>query len=288
VNIPEFINIPMDGLERIDPQATEFYRLFNEAFDLMENKKMEEAIPVLRTALEHDPEDSLTHYALATALTASNREPEAVKEYLKACTLYPRHAAWFDHLAVSQALTGDMEGALASWKKALVLDPGDAGAEADMGTALFELGRAEEGLLHLEKAIKIAPKFPEPYSRLGWELGKAGRLDEAIVPLRKAVELRPESVEYRVNLGYVLGMHGDYAEALAAFQKAVELSEGKDWRCLDMQAKAYDKVGRVAEAIASERQALDLALQQGNPQLVKRLRESLELYEQENAAAQAK
>lgn len=288
VNIPEFINIPTDGLEKIDPQATEFYRLFNEAFDLMENKKMEEAIPVLRTALEHDPEDPLTHYALATALTASNREPEAVKEYLKACTLYPRHAAWFDHLAVSQALTGNMEGALASWKKALALDPGDAGAESDMGTALFELGRAEEGLLHLEKAIKIAPKFPEPYSRLGWELGKAGRLDEAIVPLRKAVELRPESVEYRVNLGYVLGMHGDYAEALAAFQKAVELSEGKDWRCLDMQAKAYDKMGRVAEAIASERQALDLALQQGNPQLVKGLRENLERYEQENAAGQAK
>ncbi len=27
VNIPEFLNIPQDGLEKIDPQATEFYRL---------------------------------------------------------------------------------------------------------------------------------------------------------------------------------------------------------------------------------------------------------------------
>ena len=31
VNIPEFVNIPPDGLEKIDPQATEFYRLFDKA-----------------------------------------------------------------------------------------------------------------------------------------------------------------------------------------------------------------------------------------------------------------
>ena len=44
VNIPEFVNIPPDGMQHIDPQATEFYRLFNLAFDQMEKKETTEAI----------------------------------------------------------------------------------------------------------------------------------------------------------------------------------------------------------------------------------------------------
>ena len=44
VNIPEFVNIPPDGMQHIDPEATEFYRLFNLAFDQMEKKQTDEAI----------------------------------------------------------------------------------------------------------------------------------------------------------------------------------------------------------------------------------------------------
>src|SRR5207302_4119365 len=107
---------------------------------------------------------------------------------------------------ISQASTGDWEGAVVSWKKALALDPKDAGAESDMGTALFTMGRAEEGYLHLKKAMQIAPNYPEPYNRLGVALAKTGKLDEAVMLLLKAVELRPESMDYRVNLGYVQGL----------------------------------------------------------------------------------
>jgi Flp pilus assembly protein TadD len=287
VNIPEFVNIPMDGLERIDPQATEFYRLFNQAFDLMESKRITEAIEVLRTALQREPDDSLTHYMLATALTATDQENEAVKEYKTACTLFPRHAAWFDHLGISQASTGDWEGAVVSWKKALALDPKDAGAESDMGTALFTMGRAEEGYLHLKKAMQIAPNYPEPYNRLGVALAKTGKLDEAVMLLLKAVELRPESMVYRVNLGYVQGLRGDYAGALVSFQKAVALSEGKDWRCLDMMAKAYDKMGRYGEAAQAEQHAVELARQQHDAGLEAQLESELRKYE-ESASKEGK
>jgi dipeptidyl aminopeptidase/acylaminoacyl peptidase len=71
VNIPEFVNIPADGLAKIDPQATEFYRLFNQAYDLIENNQWTEAIPILRAALEKDPDFAVAHYGLATALLAN-------------------------------------------------------------------------------------------------------------------------------------------------------------------------------------------------------------------------
>jgi hypothetical protein len=77
VNIPEFVNVASDGLEKIDPQATEFYRLFNRVFELMENNRMAEAIPELRKALELDPDDALAHFSLATALSSEGQEREA-------------------------------------------------------------------------------------------------------------------------------------------------------------------------------------------------------------------
>ncbi|HEY4930214.1 MAG TPA: tetratricopeptide repeat protein [Terriglobales bacterium] len=281
VNIPEFVNVAPGGLEKIDPQATEFYRLFNQAYDLIENNKWPEAIPVLRQALEKDPDFAVAHYGLATALLANGQEGEALEEYRKACTLETDHPAWFDHLAVLQARNGDLDGAIDSLQKSLALDPSDAGTEDNLGTILFEKGQGEPGSAHLRKAIQMAPDFADPHNHLGWELSKTGQLDEAIAELQEAIKLRPSSVEYHVNLGYVLAQRRDFAGAVPVFEKAVELSDGKDWRCLDMLASVYEQIGRAADAVRSEQQAVSLAAQEHDEPLEKNLQVNLERYEHE-------
>jgi Flp pilus assembly protein TadD len=180
---------------------------------------------------------------------------------------------------MSQARTGDMGGAIGNLRKSIALDPTDAGAEDSLGTLLFETGNPQEGEEHLQKAIQMAPLFADAHNHLGWELAKIGRLTEAIDQLQKAIELRPSSVEYHANLGYVMALGGNFAGAVPIFQKAVELSEGKEWRCLDMLASAYNVLGRPADAAQTERQALDIALQQNNQPLAGHLRANLEKYE---------
>lgn len=220
----------------------------------------------------------------ATALSLNGHEREAVEEYRQACALNPNPpAAWHDRLALSQAQTGDLEGAIASFRKSLTIDPSDAGAEESLGTVLCESGQTQEGFEHLRKAIAMAPDLADAHNHLGWELGKAGQLDEAVIELQKAIELRPVSVEYHVNLGYVMGVRGDFAAAVPIFQKAVELSDSGDWRCLDMLASAYDRVGRSSEAVQAERKALDLAIQQHDEQLQKQLGNNLQRYERDGA-----
>ncbi len=284
VNIPEFVNIPPDGMQHINPEATEFYRLFNLAFEQMEKKQTTEAIATFQQVVQHDPKDPIARYALATALTQNNQEQLAVEEYRKACTLNSNPpSAWYDHLAVSEANTGDLPGAVESWHKALTIDPMDAGAEMDLGSVLFEQGQPLEGEKHLRKAVELAPVFPDAHYRLGFELAKTGRMDEAVDQLQQAVTLRPDSVEYRVNLGYALGVSGNVAGALTEFEKAVVLSGGKDWRSLDMLATAYDKMGRPADAIQTERRAIDLARQQNDVELQKHLEANLARFEQEGS-----
>ena len=281
VNIPEFLNVPSDGLAHIDPEATNFFRYFNQAYELMENNRINEAVPLLRQAVASGSDDPIGHYALATALAQTGEDRESVDEYRKALALNSNPpAAWYDHLAVSLTRTGDLPGAAENLRASLKLDPSDAGTEDNLGTVLCEMGQTDEGFEHLRKAIAMASDYPEAYNHLGWELAKAGQTSEAVTQLNEAIQLRPSSVEYRVNLGYVLAMRGDFAGAVPVFEKAVELSEGKDWRCLDMLAGVYAQVGRTADAVRTEKRALDLAAQQHNEKLEQHLASNLARYEQ--------
>lgn len=286
VNIPEFVNIAPDGLEKIEPQATEFYRVFNQAYELMQRNQMEAAIPVMREAIGYAPNEGVAHLGLATALSAVNREPEALPEYRKACELSPRNPAWLDHLAVSLALNGQLDEAIEKWQKSLALDPKNAGTETELGSALLEKGHAQEASDHLRKAVRLDPKLAEAHNELGLALAKAGDLDEATQEVQTAIDLVPDSVEFRYSLGYLADLHGDYADAVTAFGKAVEVSGGKDWRSLAALADAYEKVGQIGEAIKTAERALELAGQERNEEAAANLRSALERYRRASSQGQ--
>jgi len=286
INIPEFLNIPQGGLEKIDPQAAEFYRYFNKAYALLEDNHFPEAIDGLRQALEKDPDDPVAHFALATALTGNNQEDLALVEYRKACELNTKNPLWFDHLATSLVLNNLPDEAVENWRKALALDATDAEAESNIGMTLFENGNTQDGYDYLRKAADMAPDFPDAHNHLGLALAKLERLDEAVAEFQKAIALDANSAEYRFNLGFTLELKGDFAGAIAPLQKSVELSGGKDWTPLAQLAAAYGKTGHSAEAIQCERQALDAAVQQHDDQAAANLRQVLDHYQREGAAPQ--
>jgi Flp pilus assembly protein TadD len=286
VNIPEFLNIPQGGLEKIDPQATEFYRLFNDAYASIENGQYPQAIEAMRGAIQRDPDDPLAHYGLASALSANGQEREALDEYRRACALNPKNAAWLDHLAVSLANNGVTGEAVATWRRSLSLKPDSAATETDLGTVLFDSGNKQEGVEHLQRAVTLDPNLPDAHNHLGQVLAQSGKVDAAVEQLQKAVELLPDSVEYRFNLGYILESRGEYAAAVAPLEKSVELSQSKNWHCLAELAQAYDKTGRSAQAVEAARKALDLAAQEHNDELVTNLRKLLERYQEDSAKAQ--
>jgi Flp pilus assembly protein TadD len=283
VNIPEFVNIPPDGLEKIDPEATQFYHLLNDAFELMEKNQLPEAIEKWRRALRLDPDDAVAHFSLAVSLSGNNQEREAVEEYRKACGLDPSHASWYDHLAVSLALTGDPDSALENWKKSLTLDPSDAKAEMEMGVVLAEKGQVQDGIQHLRKAVEMAPAVADTHNALGWELAKTGQIDEGVEQLQMAVALSPTSAAYYSNLGHVLGLRGDSSRAVTALEKAVDLSQGKELHFLATLADAYSNAGRFAEAMQTASRALDLTLQTHDEKMEKRLQDDIEHYAIEKA-----
>jgi Flp pilus assembly protein TadD len=191
INIPEFVNLPPGvGIDKIDPQATDFYRLFDEAYTLIENNQFPEAIVTLRKAIQNNPEDALVHYVLATALSAGDQEKDALAEYRRAVVLAPANPMFLDHLAVSLALNGDFAGAVEQLQRAIAVDPGSVEYRFNLAYVLESRGEFASALEPLEKAVALSRRKDwRCLAELAKVYDKTGHAAEAIQPAREALDL---------------------------------------------------------------------------------------------------
>ena len=209
VNIPEFVNVPPGGLATIDPQAMEFYRLVDDAYKLMQNNRIPEAIATLRNALQRDPDDAMAHYNLGTLLSGTSQERDAKDEYQKASDLSPENTLFLERLAVSLFLNGDPHGAI----------------------------------LRLQKAVELMPKSPELRFNLGYFLEAQGEFAAALEPLQKAVELsQSRNGRFLSELANAYSKTGHFAEAILAAHQALDLAaETNDEQLKKSTREALDR-----------------------------------------------
>jgi len=283
VNIPEFVNIPVDGITRMDAPATDFYRIFDTAGELARKGDYSGALAEWQRAVELDPEDGKARYHLAFALDQQGQLDEAIAQYQQSVVLDPSNAAAYSSLAIALTRTGKLADGIASYKKSLEIDPKNPIAEGNLAAALIQDGRTDEALGHINKALELDPEFADAHNLLGLVLARAGKLDDGVTHLEKAVALNPDSLEFRFNLGRVLAARHSFAQAIPQFERAVELSGGQEPQSLEMLAAMYSEVGRFPDAARVARRALDLANRQNDNALAETLRARISYYESQAA-----
>jgi tetratricopeptide (TPR) repeat protein len=224
VNIPEFVNIPPDGLLKIEVPAAEIYRLIDRGLDLAKKGQGDAAIAEWEKALELDPGDAKVHYCLGVALGQKGKRDEAITHFQKAVEVNPEYAQAQNNLGLALGQKGRLDEAITHFQKAVEVDPELAEAQDNLGLALGKKGRLDEAITHFQKAVEVNPELAEAQNNLGLALGMKGRLDEAITHFQKAVEVNPELAEAQNNLGLALGKKGRLDEAITHFQKAVEVN----------------------------------------------------------------
>jgi len=276
VNIPEFVNITYDGLERISSPVTDFYRVCDVAYDLAVNKEYDRAIPEWRKALELTPDDAKAHYNLGVALAETRATDEAISHFQRALDLDPDYSDAHTNLGVILAGSGKLDEAVRHLERAVHLSPRDVKAQVNLAGALVDKGRLQEGIAHCQAALDVDPQSADAHNNLGIALVKSGSIDEAILHLEKAAEVNPTSVEYQYNLGRVLVARRRFREAIPHLEA---ISALQDPEMLAMLAGAYGEVGRLREAAEIVRRALTIAIQQNNQRMVTALKEWLAGYE---------
>jgi serine/threonine-protein kinase len=216
---------------------------------LMRAGEFDESIACFKKAIELSPKYAYAYNCVGATLLDHKKDPDgAIPWFQKAIALDPAYAQFHVHLGHALAIKGQLDDAIASYRKAIELAPKsddtDGGMKARFAPSLGAIhgvladtlakkDQKDEAIVHYRKAIELDPNDGASHNNLGNMLKDKGELDEAIAHFRKAVALDPKSTLRQSNLGSALHRLGKVDEALSAFQECIRLdprsARAHDW-----------------------------------------------------------
>jgi tetratricopeptide (TPR) repeat protein len=162
---------------------------------------------LLRTA-----QDALGRNDFATAADALKQVVEAQPALT---------AAWFDLAYAYTGLHKDEE-AIASYQKALDLDPNLFEARLNLGILLLQMKNPQAALPHLERAATLKPDHLRAQLYYGRALALTGQTEPAEKQFQTVLRLDPKLASAHYDLGQLYLQQKRYQEALNSFQTASE------------------------------------------------------------------
>ncbi len=194
---------------------------------LLEEKNYGAAIDLLQGRISDVKTRRKSFYpALAAVLQDQQQTDEALKVFQEALTLYPDDKDLLLEYALFQDERGDVDGALQTMAKVLVLSPDEPYALNYMGYTWAERGvELDKALVYVQKALELRPDDGFVRDSLGWVLFKLGRLDEALVELEKSLQIEGDDPAINEHLGDVYLQLGKVKKARSAWGRALALQK---------------------------------------------------------------
>jgi tetratricopeptide (TPR) repeat protein len=116
---------------------------------------------------------------------------------------------------------GQIDAAVAEYRRALAIEPGDPEALQLLGTAELQLGKAQDAAHTLERAAR-ALDHPAILGSLAQAYFTLGRFADAHDTFCKASKLDPRHVGFQIGMASTLAMQGKLAQAETALRGIVE------------------------------------------------------------------
>jgi type IV pilus assembly protein PilF len=184
------------------------------------------------------PDDPELLNALGITYWARREQGLAEEKFKKAVSLKPDYSEAWNNLGALYIDEGRYGDAIPALQNALknVFYGTQERALANLGWALFKVGRVAEGERKLKEAIEAAPSFPLAHKNLGIVYQAEGKHQEALDQLREAARLMPNDAEIPLKEGLSLLKLGERPEARQAFEKAWHLAPGSE---VGKSAKTY-------------------------------------------------
>jgi tetratricopeptide (TPR) repeat protein len=260
VNLPEFVNIPPDGLIKINTPAVEMYKRFDHAVELAEKGQETEAIEEWMKLNNDSPDNARIVNNLGVALTRTGKYDEAIPQFQKALELNPQYN--LVHVNLGRALigAGQTDAAVAEYEKAIQFYPDSADLHNSLGDALEQQGHIDGAIAQFKVAIQIDPKLPDAHNHLGLALLSKGQADQqaaAEQEFKTAIALRPNFADAENNLGTLYGQQGNDVGAEQMFREAIK-NDSSFPRALVNLAATLASESRFSEADTVVLQALRL------------------------------
>jgi tetratricopeptide (TPR) repeat protein len=160
------------------------------------------------------------------------RYEDSIRELEEAIALAPDFADLHNLLGLALGLTGERERAVASFQRALQVNPNYVEARMNLAIVYNDLGRYDEALRefrterprdpdHGNLSADVRSYVAESHVLLGDTYRNLGLLADAVQEYRKALKVAPQFLDIKNKLGAVFGDMGLYEEAEAELVAAL-------------------------------------------------------------------
>ncbi|MEP1210055.1 MAG: tetratricopeptide repeat protein [Rhizobiaceae bacterium] len=211
-------------------EGSAYHRIarLEQALNLDEIGKREEARELLDSLVEEAPDDLILHLSYGAVLARHEEYDDAIDVYNKIIARIdqPRRLHWnlFYRLGIAHERTKQWPKAEAAFKQALKLNPDQPSVLNYMGYSWVDMNiNLQEGLDMIRKAVSLRPNDGYMVDSLGWAYYRLGRMEEAVVELERAVELRPGDPTINDHLGDAYWKAKRKLEATFQWQHALAL-----------------------------------------------------------------
>jgi hypothetical protein len=213
----------------------------------------------LQNAVQHhqgDPRQStVSDFEHGNSLLMHGQAEAALASYDRAIAIQPDHAdAWSNRGAALQYL-GKKEAALASHDRAVAICPDHAVAWFNRGLALQNLGQTQAALASYDRAIALRPDYANAYYNRGVTLQNLGQTEAALASYDCAIAIQPDHADAHYNRGLALQDLGHTEAALISFDRSIALRPNQ----ADVhytRGNALKSLGHTEAALASYERAI--------------------------------
>ena len=178
--------------------------------------------------------------------------------YNRAIELNPNYEQAWNNQGFALQELGRLDEAMASYNRAIELNPNYAEAWSNRGVILAEKKYFGEAMTSYNRAIELNPSLAQTWSNQGISLKELGRLSEAMTSCNKAIEVNPNYAEAWSNRGVILAEKKHFDEAISSYNKAIELNPNSAEAWLNL-GNSLVELRRIDEAISSYNKALDIS-----------------------------
>lgn len=196
-------------------------RLYHQAVTCHQNGDIQNAIRLYQSILQDGYDLPVVHCNLGMALSATDKQMEAVGHFEKALALMPSFPEAFFNLGNACNRLNHIPRAIESYHNALSLRQPYPEAQNNIRFTFLHLQDIETAAACRRQMVAANIPFPESWFHLGNTFDRLGQPENAINCFEEAVRLRFDYADAINNLGLALHASGRSAEAINVLKSLV-------------------------------------------------------------------
>lgn len=225
----------------------------------------DKAEKILRSVLQHEPDNEQALEQLSQLLTDEGRTQEAVN-LLSQAAGESASPDVYDLLGTAYTQQKDWPKAEQAYEQAIAQDPDEPNYHQGLAEALIEQGKYPEALAQYKKLAELQPGTAENYVRMAELYRRLGKLDEAKTSILRAKELAPGNLQVLYNEALLYEDQGNYDQAVQILTDAIagmKAQSSTNPGGSNALAILYEQLGHVYEQAQNYPEAIETYEQMG-------------------------